>query len=108
MVIFGPFGAFFVLAWKPVWMLRALLSMEDGTFHADGLTELLIIFAKPKKQSQNNNKVRTQLDNGACVWLVYLSHIPLTYCRTMTDLWMAVGASIWVKGSCVMNNCELH
>jgi hypothetical protein len=47
---------FLVPAWKPAWMLRALLSVEDGTFHADGSTELLIIFAKTKKQSQKHGK----------------------------------------------------
>jgi hypothetical protein len=56
MVVFGPFGAVFVPAWKPAWMLRALLSVEDGTFHAEGSTELLIIFTKPKKKSQKHGK----------------------------------------------------
>jgi hypothetical protein len=106
MGVFGPFGAFFVPAWKPAWMLRALLSVEDGTFHADGSTELLIIFAKAKKQSKKHGK------NNSSQWRFCLvcfsfSH-PFSLCRTMTDPRMAVGASVWVKGSCVTNDCELH
>jgi hypothetical protein len=56
MVVFGPFGAFFVPAWKPAWMLCALLSMEDRTFHAGSVPNLFIKFAKTKKQSQKHGK----------------------------------------------------